>query len=246
MNKIGVADYGMNVWDGGAFDPEERWVELRRIGYDGVERLYAASEADAVRQAARMRRCEVDYATVLGPNPALSIQWTAAFGREYVWTAVSGKDFDAFCRQAEIQAAACLRWGVRAALHNHMGTPVETQEQLEAFLARCPNVGLILDTAHLAAMGGDPAAVVRRYPERLMALHLKDWLLSDPGAAEWYNRGRFCALGEGNIGLDNRAVLAALREVGFEGWIFVEQDAHLREPLADLAESRRYIQQAGF
>jgi sugar phosphate isomerase/epimerase len=246
MNKIGVADYGMNVWDGGAFDPEERWADLRRIGYDGVERLTAATEAEALRQAARMRRLDVDYTTVLAPTPALSIQWTAAFGREYVWTAVSAKDFDAFCRQAEIQAQACLRWGVRAALHNHMGTPVETQEQLETFLIRSPNTGLILDTAHLAAMGGDPVAVVRAYPERLMALHLKDWLLSDPNASEWYNRGRFCRLGEGNIGLDNRAVLNALREVGYEGWIFVEQDAHLREPLEDLAESRRFIQAAGF
>jgi sugar phosphate isomerase/epimerase len=246
MNKIGVADYGMNVWDGGAFDPEQRWADLRRIGYDGVERLTAATEAEAVRQAAQMRRMGMDYATVLAPTPALSMQWTAAFGREYVWTGVSARNFDDFCRQAEIQARACMRWGVRAALHNHMGTPVETQDQLETFLALCPDCGLILDTAHLAAMGGDPAAIVRAYPQRLMALHLKDWLLSDPGAEEWYNRGRFCRLGEGNIGLDNHAVLAALIEVGYEGWIFVEQDTHLHDPLDDLAESRRYIQEAGF
>jgi inosose dehydratase len=241
MNKIGVADYGINVWDGGAFDPEERWERLREIGYDGVERLYAQSEADALRQAARMRRLEVDFATVLAPNPALSIQWTAAFGRAYVWTAVSARDYDAFCRQAEIQAQSCLRWGLRAALHNHMGTPVETQPQLETFLARCPNVGLILDTAHLAAAGGDPLAIIRGYPERLMAVHLKDWILNDPSAPDWYNRGRFCRLGEGNIGLDNRAVLTALTDVGYEGWIFVEQDTHLRDPLEDLAESLRYI-----
>lgn len=246
MNKIGVADYGLNVWDGGAFDPEERWSALLSIGYDGVERLYAHDGADALHQAARMRRMGVDFATVLGPNPRLSIQWTAALGREYVWTAVSAGDFDAFCRQAEIQAQACRRWGLRAALHNHMGTPVETQEQIATFLARCPNTGLILDTAHLAAMGGDPAGVVRAYPERLMAVHLKDWLLTDPSAPEWHRRGRFCRLGEGNIGLDNRAVLLALREVGYEGWIFVEQDTHLHDPLIDLAESRRYIQDAGF
>ena len=33
--KFGVADYGMNVWDGGCFDIEERLIGLKKIGYDG-------------------------------------------------------------------------------------------------------------------------------------------------------------------------------------------------------------------
>ncbi len=163
-----------------------------------------------------------------------------------IWTAVTGKDFDTFCRQVNLQAAACLRWGVRAALHNHMGTLVETQRQLEAFLARCPECGLILDTAHLAAVGGDPLEIVRRYADRLQAVHLKDWLLTQPDALQWYERGRFCELGAGNIDLDNAAVLRALREVGYDGWVFVEHDTHLRDPLQDLAVSREYIRSVIF
>jgi inosose dehydratase len=244
--KFGVADYGLNVWDGGVFDYEERWKELREIGYEGVERLTPATEADAVRRAALMHGMGMDFATVLAPTPELSIQWTAAFGKEYVWTAVTGKDFDTFCRQVNLQAEACRRWGIHVVLHNHMGTLVETQEELETFLARCPGCQLILDTAHLAAVGGDPLEIVRKFPARLQAIHLKDWLSLRPEAASWTERGRFCELGAGNIGLDNAAVMRALGEVGFDGWVFVEHDTHLQDPFIDLAISRHYLRQAGF
>lgn len=246
--RFGLADYGFNVWDGGAFDSEERWARLREIGYVGVERISAVSADDALGRAARMRRAGMGFATCLGPTPELSIQWTAGLGKDYVWVQVSGKDFDTFCRQVNVQAAACARWGIRVGLHNHLGTLVETQAQLEEFLRRCPAAGLILDTAHLAAAGGDPVAIVQGYAARLVAVHLKDWLVTraEIGLERWWERGRFCVLGDGNAGLDNAAVLRALAAAGYAGWVFVEQDTHLAEPLADLAASREYIRGAGW
>jgi len=246
--KYGVADYGMNVWDGGNFDQQARWADLKQIGYEGVERLNATGEAHAMHAAAAMRRMGMDFATCLAPTVETSIQWTAALGKHYVWTDVSAKDFDGFCRQVDIQGAACERWGIRVALHNHLGSRVESQEQLEAFLARCPKCGLILDTAHLAAADGDPVEIVRKYHDRLASIHLKDWLLTNPDAGldQWWARGRFCELGAGNIGMDNIAVMEALVEVGYDGWIFVEHDTHLQDPLADLAISRGVLKDAGF
>jgi len=244
--KFGVADYGMNVWDGGCFDIEERLAAIKQIGYEGVERNSASSADDAIRRAARFRRLGMDFATCAGPSIELSIQWTAAFGKGYVWTAVSAGDFDGFCRQVNVQCSACERWGIRAALHNHMGTLVETQPQLEEFLSRCPTCGLILDTAHLAAMGGDPVAIVKKHAARLAAIHLKDWISSKPDAKEWWQRGRFCELGAGNIGLDNIAVMRALTDAGYDGWILIEQDTHLQDPLKDLAISRQHLRKAGF
>ena len=244
--KFGVADYGMNVWDGGCFDYEERWSRLKEIGYEGMERLMPNSEADAVRRAARMHKLGMDFGTVLAPTPELSIQWTAAFGKQYVWTSVSGKDFDTFCRQVNVQAEACERWGIHVALHNHMGSLVESQQEVETFLARCPKCRLVLDTAHLAAVDGDPVEIVKKYADRLEVIHLKDWLALDPEADVWHKRGRFCELGAGNIGLDNAAVMQVLVEVGFDGWVFVEHDTHLQDPVKDLAISREYLSAAGF
>jgi sugar phosphate isomerase/epimerase len=241
--RIGVADYGMNVWEGGDFDWEQRFAGLKAIGYDGVERLRASGAEEAMHKAARARRMGMDFATCLGPSPETSIQWTAALGKSYVWTNVAGKDFDAFCRQVNVQVAACARWGIRAGLHNHLGTAVETQPQLEQFLARCPGCGLILDTAHLAAADGDPIAIIEEHAQRLVAVHVKDWLVvnADVGLERWPERGRFCELGAGNIGLDNSAVMRALGRAGYDGWVLVEQDTHLQDPLADLAISREYL-----
>jgi inosose dehydratase len=124
---------------------------------------------------------------------------------------------------------------------------VESQAQLEEFLARCPKCGLILDTAHLAAADGDPIATIRRHANRLVAVHVKDWLIKDPkiGLDRWYDRGRFCELGAGNIGMDHKAAVQALLQVGYNGWVFVEHDTHLREPMLDLAVSRQVLRSAG-
>ncbi|MGD0114337.1 MAG: sugar phosphate isomerase/epimerase [Armatimonadota bacterium] len=246
--RYGVADYGMGVWDGGTFGTETRWEGLLSIGYEGIEWLYALSAEDALHKAARMRWLGMDFGSCSGPNAETSIQWTAALGKSYVWAAASGEDFDTYCRQVNLQAAACARWGIRVALHNHLGSLVESQAQLEEFLARCPEAGLILDTAHLAVPKGDPVEIVRRYSDRLVAVHLKDWLelRSEVGLETWWDRGRFCELGAGNIGLDNLAVMRALVEVGYDGWIFVEHDTHLQDPLKDLAISRAYLREAGF
>ena len=246
--KIGVADYGMNVWDGGCFDIEQRLLDLQGIGYEGTERLVANGASDALQKAAVYRKLGMDFALCLGPDVQATIQWTAGLGKDYVWTSVSGQDFETFCRQVNGQAAVCRRWGIRVGLHNHLGSLVESQVELETFLERCPKCGLILDTAHLAAADGDCLEILGKYADRLVALHLKDWLVTNPeiGLDRWPERGRFCELGAGNIGLDNAAVLRAAVEAGYDGWVFVEHDTHLQEPVKDLEISREYLREAGF
>lgn len=245
--QIGIADYGMSVWDGGSFDIEQRWRDILSIGYEGLERLEANEAAEAIFKAARANSMGIDFATVRGPSIEPTIKWTAAFRKGYVWTQVAGKDFDAFCRQVNVQAAACQRWGINVALHNHLGTLVESQPELEEFLARCPDCKLVFDTGHLAAAGGDCVEIVHKYRDRFAAIHVKDWLVTNEeiGLDRWPERGRFCELGAGNIGLDNAAVVKGLLEIGYDGWIFVEHDTHLREPLEDLGHSREYLRSAG-
>ena len=250
MMKIGVADYGMFVWEGGLFDYEQRLRDIKAIGYDGLERLRPVSESDAINTAAMVKKLGMDFATCLSPTAEKSIQWTAALGKEYVWADVSAKNFDDFCRQVNVQARACERYGIRVALHNHLGSLVETQEQLDEFMRRCPDAGLLLDTGHLAVAGGDALMTASRYYDRLVALHLKCWVMKDKDAPEWYNRGYFTGLDyvptEPNaVYVPNAEVVALLKSRGFDKWIMVEHDTHLREPLEDLAESRKWMREHG-
>ena len=247
--RIGVADYGMNVYEGGLYDLDERLRQLKAIGYEGLEMCPASSPADALRNAGSFRRLGMDFASCSAPGKQTAIEWTAALGKGYVWVYSPDKNFETFCRQVDVQLASCRRWGIGGGLHNHMGTLAQTQEQVEAFLAKCPGSGLILDTAHLAVAGGNSLEIARKYADRLVAVHLKDYVITNPeitGETRWPERGHFCALGKGNIGLDNAAVMKILRASGYDGWVFVEQDVHLQDPLKDLAESREYLRAAGF
>jgi inosose dehydratase len=128
-------------------------------------------------------------------------------------------------------------------VHNHMHQRVETQRELEDFLAACPEVGIVFDTGHLSCAGGDPVEIARRHAARICALHLKDVRLEDPARGLKPDRTgySFCELGAGNNGFSNAGVLKALREARWDGWIHVEHDDHLRDPLLDLKESLRFI-----
>ena len=70
------------------------------------------------------------------------------------------------------------------------------------------------DTAHLAAAGGDVAAMVRKHRSRISYVHLKG-LRREPFA--------FTPLDEGD--LDNAPVIKALVDTNYRGWILVELDA---------------------
>ncbi len=252
--KVGVADFGMNVWDGGLYDIEERLEALKGIGYDGTERCSAVTESTVLARAAIYHRLGMDFTTCHGPDAQASIQWTAAFGKSYVWLEVGNlgrsndaSAFDVFCRKVNRFAETCKRWNIRAALHNHLGQIVENQEEMEDFLAKCPDCGLVFDTAHLAAAGGDPVEIVTKYSDRLCVVHIKDWLVTDEtvGLDKWQQRGRFVELGAGNIQQDLDGVIKALADHGYEGWIHVEHDMHQQDPLVDLAVSRAFLRERG-
>lgn len=248
MMKIGVADYGMFVWEGGLFDYEQRARDLKAIGYDGMERLRPATEADALNMAARLNAIGCDFATVEAPTAELCIRWAAAFHKDYVWIKVSGensKDFDKFCRQVNVQAEACERWGLKVALHNHLGSLVEKQDELDEFMRRCPKAALLLDAGHLAVAGGDVLGTAERYYDRLIAVHLKGWEMTHPEKDVWYERGYFCEIGGGNFYVPNAELVAFLKKRGFDKWVMVEHDTHLREPLLDLKLSRERLREMG-
>ncbi len=249
MRRIGIADYGMNVWYGGFMDYETRMEDLKKIGYDGIERLTPIDAADALNKATTLAKLGMDFATVLAPSLELKVQWTAAFRKEYIWTDVSvnhSKDsMDTYCRRVNYLIAACKKYGIKAAVHNHLGCIVETQEQLDEFMTKCPEAGLVFDVGHMAVAGGNVREVMDKYYDRIVAIHLKEWVMQDPDQKDWWDRGYFCGLGQGNFPVDNEYVVRTAVEKGYDKWIFIEHDTHKREPLEDLAESREILTKWG-
>jgi inosose dehydratase len=119
--------------------------------------------------------------------------------------------------------------GLAACYHPHLTTIVESPEELDRLMA-LTRIGFCPDTAHLAAGGGDPAALIRRYPERLRHVHLKD-LRRDPL--------EFVPLGVGQI--DFADVRDALVESGYDGWLVVELDSYDGDPRDAAAHSKTFL-----
>lgn len=73
-----------------------------------------------------------------------------------------------------------------------------------------------------------------KYFDRIVAVHVKDYVFKDEAADEWHKRLRFCELGEGEMGDVNEKVIRLMAGKGYDGWIHVEHDTHLHDPEIDL------------
>ncbi|WP_406642366.1 sugar phosphate isomerase/epimerase family protein [Amycolatopsis sp. WGS_07] len=142
--------------------------------------------------------------------------------------------------------------GLRTVLHPHVGTHVETEAEVERFLADS-DLQLCLDTGHLLIGGTDPVALARRHPERIGHLHLKDVRgeLAEAVRAgslpytEAVGKGLYVPLGQGDV--DLAAMVRSVAEAGYDGWYVLEQDTALGEdspvdrPGQDVAASLSYL-----
>jgi len=149
--------------------------------------------------------------------------------------------------------------GVRLAFHHHMGTVVQTESEVDALMASTgTEVGLLLDTGHMAFAGGDPVATARRHARRIVHVHCKDVrppvlravLASDHSFLAAVLGGVFTVPGDG--GIDFPSILGPLARSGYSGWLVVEaeQDPAKAHPLTfarlGYQNLSRMARQAGF
>ncbi|HEX5650419.1 MAG TPA: myo-inosose-2 dehydratase, partial [Steroidobacteraceae bacterium] len=67
------------------------------------------------------------------------------------------------------------RRGLRLAYHHHMGTVVQSAEDVDRLMQSSGEaVGLLLDTGHLRFAGADPVDVATRHARRVVHVHCKD------------------------------------------------------------------------
>lgn len=132
--------------------------------------------------------------------------------------------------------------GLRFAYHHHLGTVVESSEDIEWFLRSTgPSVGFTIDTGHAALGGVDAVSLIRSQPERVAHVHCKDIrgkvfrrLKIEGGSfLGGVLDGMFTVPGDGD--LDFGRVMQALHDIGYSGWIIVEAE---QDP--GLADPRRY------
>jgi inosose dehydratase len=156
-----------------------------------------------------------------------------------------GDNTRAACEVAE-------RLGLRCVFHHGAGTYIETPDEISR-LIEATGIGLCLDTGHYRFGGGDPVDAVRAHADRIRHVHFKDChpdVARQARAEGWeYNfavgKGLFCELGQGEV--DFPAVLAALKEINYNGWIVIEQDVlpSMGTPKEAAQRNRDYLRSIG-
>ncbi|WP_233153265.1 TIM barrel protein [Kineosporia sp. R_H_3] len=138
-------------------------------------------------------------------------------------------------RNLDRVAAAAAQHGIRAVLHPHVGTMVETGTDVQRVLAGS-SVSLCLDTGHLLIGGTDPAVLAGQAPDRIAHTHFKDVDLTFARKVqagkltytEAVRDGMYRPLGTGDV--DVAAIVGHLRANGYDGWYTLEQDTILTGP----------------
>jgi len=120
--------------------------------------------------------------------------------------------------------------GVRFCFENH---PEKSVEEILAKIGGGSDVvGVAVDTGWLGTQGVDAPAAIRVLGDKVRHVHLKD--VKAAGAHET------CVLGSGVV--DIPEVVAALRDIGYDGWYSWEDEPEDRNPFDSAIANREYIE----
>jgi inosose dehydratase len=147
-------------------------------------------------------------------------------------------------------------YGLSIAFHPHADSHVGYQRDIERFLAETDGafVPLCLDTGHVSYYGGDNLDLIRRYPERIGYLHLKQ---VDPAVVErvlaedlpFPTAVQLGSMIEPPLGVPALPpLLEAVEELGLDVFAIVEHDLYPCPPDVPLPiaqRTHRYISGCG-
>jgi inosose dehydratase len=223
-------------------------------GYLGA-RFWDAGEEEAIiaqaRQAAQLTQevgCSEMYVA------ASPLTRREASGHVRPEDAMSEAEYVQFAETLNRVGEICLRYDVRICFHNHVGSVIETREEVDHLFSLVDRNVVFQgpDIGHLAWAGADAAQFVRDYARSIESLHIKDIdpdVLRQGVSAGWdyatfSQHGIFTELGEGFV--DLASVVETLRDVDYDGWIIVETDVTQKDsPLESAIISRNYLKGLG-
>lgn len=270
LNELAATGYvGTELGDWGFMptDPDQLTSELnnRQLAMLGSwvsvslhdAAKHAQSEADAVRTAHLLAQVGgKENMIVLGNDPYNDPMRTKLSGRIQPENGMSDSQWQVFVDGAlRVARAVKQATGLRTVFHHHIGTWVETPAETARLLDMTdPDVlGLCFDTGHWTFGGGDPVQGLKQHADRIWHVHFKDChpdVAAQSRIQQWdgptsVGQGVFCELGKGQV--DFSAVLQTLRDIGYGGWIVVEQDVlpGMGTPKESAQRNRDYLHSIG-
>jgi myo-inosose-2 dehydratase len=225
-------------------EPAQLTAVLGRYGLECVSGWYSAQllVRDA-RTELGFLRAHLDLLKALGSSVLVFAEVTGAIHGDVrrpltKRPRLSAGEWREFGRRLTELGRMTAEEGVQLAYHHHMGTVVQSEEDIDALMDACgPEVGLLLDTGHATFAGSDPVRLAKRYASRIRHFHAKDVRAAVREKAYSSNwsflqsvlEGVFTVPGDGSI--DFASVFRALRS--YSGWIILEaeQDPKRADPV---------------
>ena len=145
--------------------------------------------------------------------------------------------------------------GLRTVFHHHCAGYVERPEEVDRLMQLTDPalLGLCFDTGHYRFGGGDPIVGLQAHKDRIWHVHFKDChpeIAARSRAQKWdyftsVRNGIFCELGKGDV--DFPRIKAELENMGYDGWIVVEQDVlpGMGKPKESARRNREYLASIG-
>jgi inosose dehydratase len=148
----------------------------------------------------------------------------------------------AFGAKVEEIAQYSAAQGIELVYHHHMGTVVQSPEDIDAFMAATgPATKLLFDAGHCSFGGGVPAELLSRHIDRVRHFHAKNVRpairerVETEGMSfmDGVRAGVFTVPGDQEGEVDFEPLLKVLGTYGYDGWIVIEaeQDPDQRNPL---------------
>jgi sugar phosphate isomerase/epimerase len=210
-----------------------------------VDYVWGDGEPDGVRQ-----RAEEEMVATVQAAQKLGVNVLTGFTGSSIWSYVNcyptaspgliEKGFEDFATRWKPILDACQNAGIKFALEVHPGQIAFDLYSAERTLDAIGNreeFGFLFDPSHFHWQGLDPVEFLRRFPDRIYHVHIKDTALTLGGRSSVLNsylpygdprRGwDFRAPGRG--GIDWEGVIRALNEIGYEGPLTVEFKDAIRQ-----------------
>ncbi len=175
---------------------------------------------------------------------------TPIFGHKHI---CDQDEWKILCEGLNKLGKASLERGITLTFHHHMGTVVQTANEVDYMMEHTDPryVNLLFDSGHFAYCGEDPVTMVKKYAPRIKHVHLKDIRpeivekvkKEDLSFLQGVREGAFTVPGDGCIDFD--AIFKVLFESGYEGYMLVEaeQDPGKANPLEYAIKARKYIKE---
>ena len=215
-------------------DPEGTIAAIAKMGYNGVEFAgYYGKKAEDLKKILDkngLKCCgtHTRLNTLQGDQLKKTVEFNKILGNPYLIVPGMGKKElgtvqaikDTAKRFDEI-AAKLKEEKMYTGYHAHGGdfAKLEGKSKWEHFFdATCKDVVMQMDTGNCMGGGGDPIAVLKKYPGRSLTIHMKP-----------HGGGKGAVIGEDKV--DWKSVFEVCESTGGTQWYIVEQESYKSGPL---------------